>query len=204
VQRHLDLPAPSGPPGRGHPGRSRGRHSAGCPRVGIIVRVAAVGILAGLGFTLIVFQYQVRHLEADGAAHVCTLLTPTAAPHGAPVVRFGEGRPGAFGLVITADCSAVLLAAPLCGLGMILIAPDQREARRVGAALVAVSTVMVTANLLRIGIVAAVVRMHGVAAGYRASNLVFGSVISVVCIALSLALLMFMFRPRDGHVGPGT
>jgi exosortase/archaeosortase family protein len=204
VQRHLDLPAPSGPPGRGHPGRSRGRHSAGRPRAGIIVRVAAVGILAGLGFTLIVFQYQVRQLEAEGAARLCTVLTPTAAPRGAPVVRFGEGRPGSFSLVITADCSAVLLLAPLCGLGMILIAPDQHQVRRVGTALVEVSIVMITANLLRIAIIALVVRMHGVAAGYRASNLVLGSLVSVVCIALGLALLMFMLRPRGGHAGAGS
>ncbi len=200
MRRHLDLRAPSWPPGRGHPGRSQGRHSAGSPRAGIIVRVAAIGILAGLGFTLMAFQYQVRHVEADGAAHLCALVTPTGAPSGAPVVRFAEGRPGAFSLVITADCSAVLLLAPLCGLGMILIAPDQRGVRRVGTALVAVSAVMITADLLRIGIIAVVIRMHGVAAGYRASNLVLGSVVSVACIALSLALVMIMLWPRDGHV----
>jgi exosortase/archaeosortase family protein len=203
VQRHLDLPAQPGPPLR-PPGRPRGRHGAGRLRLGIIVRVTAVGILAGLGFTLIVFQSQVRHLEADGAAYLCNLVTPTAAPRDAAVVRFGAGRPGAFSLVITADCSSVLFLAPLCGLGMILIAPDQREMRRVGTALVAVSIVMITANLLRIGIVALVVRMHGVAAGYRASSLLLGSVISVVCVALSLALLTFLLRPRDGGVGAGT
>jgi hypothetical protein len=203
VQRRLDLPAQSGPPPR-QPGRSRGRHGAGRLRPGIIVRVAAVGILAGLGFTLIVFQYQVRHLEADGAAHLCNLVTPTVAPRDAAVLSFGTGRPDAFSLVISADYSSVLLLAPLCGAGVILIAPDRREIRRVGTALVAVSMVIITANLLRLGIIALVVRMYGVAAGYRAMNLLFGSVISVACIALSLALLTFVLRPRDGSVGAGT
>jgi exosortase/archaeosortase family protein len=203
VQRRLDLPAQPGPPPR-HPGRMLGRRGSGRLRLGIIVRVGAVGILAGLGFTLIVFQYQVRHLEAGGAAQLCNLVTPTVAPSDAAVIRFGAGRPDAFSLAITADCSSVLLLAPLCGLGMILIAPDQRELRRVGTALVGVSMVMITANLLRIGIIALVISMHGVAAGYRVSSLLLGSVISAGCVAFSLALLTFVLRPRAGSVRAGS
>jgi hypothetical protein len=201
VQRYLNPPAPPWPRGRRRAPWSRGRHSAGHPTLGVISRVIAVGVLAGLGFTLIVFQYQVRHLEAEGAAHLCNLVTPTAAPPSAPVVRFGAGTPGAFGLVITPGSSAALLIAPLCGLGMVLIVPGRRHVRRAARALAVASAVMIAGNLLRIGVIALAIRMDGVGTGYQVSNLVLGSLISVVCITLSLALLMFMLRSRDGRVG---
>jgi hypothetical protein len=216
VQRDLDVPAPFGgpvPDGRpGHPDapqpglrgrrrapRSRGRHSAGRPRLAAITRVIAVGLLAGLGFTVIVFQYQVRHYEAEGVAAACNLITPTAAQPGAPVVRFGLGTQDAFGLVIASDYSSALLIAPLCGLGMILIAPGQRQVRRAGKSLVAASAVMIAWNLVRIGVIALAIRMDGVETGYQVSNLVLGTVVSVACIALSLALLLLMLRPHDGQ-----
>lgn len=201
MQRDFNLPAPPGLHGRRRAPWSRGRHSAGRERLGVISRVIAVGVLAGLGFTLIVFQYQVRHLEAGGAASLCSLVTPTTAAPGAPVVRFGLGTPDAFGLAITPDSSSLLLLAPLCGLGMILIAPGHRQVRRAGKALAVVSAVMMAGNLVRIGVIAVAIRMGGVATGYQVSNLVLGSLISVVCITLSLALLMFMLRSRDGRVG---
>ncbi len=201
MQRDLNLPVPPRLRGRRRRPWPHGRHSAGHPLLWVVGRVTAVGLLAGIGFTLIVFQYQVRHLEAAGAAHLCNLVTPAEAPPGAPVVRFGIGTPGAFGLAITPSCSSALLIAPLCGLGMVLIVPGQRQVRRTGTALAAVSAVMVAGNLLRIGVIALAIRLDGLTAGYRVSNLVLGSVISLVCIALGLALLLVMLRPRDGQAG---
>jgi hypothetical protein len=161
----------------------------------------AVSVLAGIGFALIVFQHQVRDAEADGAAHLCSLITPTRSARGAPVVRFGPGSTGSFGVVIATDASSVLLAAPLCGLGVILIAPGQRQMRRAGQALIAAPAVMSAWNLLRVGAIAAAVRMGGIATGYQVSNLLLSSVVSAASIALSLALLLCVLRPRADRSG---
>jgi exosortase/archaeosortase family protein len=159
-----------------------------------MVRVTAIGVLAGVVLALIVWQYQVRRLEADAAAHLYNLVTPTEAASSSPVIWFGPGTPDAFGLVITPDCSSALLIAPLCALGMVLIRPHHPRVRRAAKALAAASAVMVAGNLIRIGVIALVIRVDGIGAGYQVGQLVLGSLISVVCIALSLALLTIIFR----------
>jgi hypothetical protein len=162
-------------------------------------RVLAVGVLASIGFALIVFQYQIRHLEAAAAAHLYNLVTPAAAPPGAPVITFGPGTRGGFGLVITPDSSIALLIAPLCGLGMVLIRPRRPQVRRAAKALAVASLVMVGGDLARIGSIAVTIRWRGIETGYRASNLMLGPMVSIVCIALSLLLLALMLRPPDGQ-----
>jgi hypothetical protein len=202
LQSDVNLPVPSRPRSATSSesrGRLRGRHSAGRQPLGAGSRVLAVGVLAGIGFALIVFQYQIRHFEAGAAAQLYNLVTPTAAPSSAPVITFGPGTPGGFGLVITPDCSLALLIAPLCGLGMVLIRPRRLQVRRAAKALAAASLVMVAGDLLRIGAIAMTIRMDGIETGYEVSNLMLGSVVSIVCIALSLALLALMLRPPGGR-----
>jgi len=165
-------------------------------------RVLAVGVLASIGFVLIVFQYQIRHLEAGAAAHLYNLITPAATPPGAPVITFGPGTPRGFGLVITPDASMALLIAPLCGVGMVLIRPRRPQVRRAAKALAVASLVMVAGDLLRIGSIAMTVRADGIEAGYRVSNVMLGPLVSVACIALSLVLLALMLRSPDGQASP--
>jgi exosortase/archaeosortase family protein len=160
-----------------------------------MVRVTAIGVLAGAALALIVFQYQVRRVEADAAAHLYNLVTPTVAASSSPVIWFGPRTPGAFGLMITPDCSSALLIAPLCGLGLVLILPRRPPVRRAAKALAAASAVMVAGNLIRIGVIALVIRVDGIETGYQVGQLVLGSLVSVVCIALSLALLTLILRP---------
>jgi exosortase/archaeosortase len=180
---------------RRRPGRwPRGRHGPGRQSRGLLVRVAAIGVLAGVTLALIVFQYQVRRVEAAATAHLYNLVTPTAAASNSPVIWFGPKTPGAFGLMITPACSLALLIAPLCGLGMVLVHPRHASVRRVAKALAAASAVMVGGNLIRIGAIALVIRVDGIGAGYQVGQLVLGSVISVVCIALSLGLLTLILR----------
>jgi hypothetical protein len=202
LQSDVNLPVQSGPgpatssAPRGR--RMRGRHSAGRQPLGPAGRVLGVGVLACIGFALIVFQYQIRHLEADAAAHLYNLITPAAAPPSAPVITFGPGMPGGFGLGITPDCSMALLIAPLCGLGMVLIRPRRPQVRRAARALAVASLVMVFGDLVRIGSIAMTIRMDGIDTGYQISNLMLGPVVSIICIALSLALLALMLRsPGD-------
>jgi exosortase/archaeosortase family protein len=160
-------------------------------------RIIAIGTLAAIAISLMVFQYGFRHLEAEAAAHIFNVITPTLAATTAPIVWFGLGTTGAFGLVITPDCSSALLIAPLCGLGMALMVPRRLPVRRVAKALAVAAAVMVSGNLLRIGVIALAIRTAGFGTGYQVGHLVLGSLISVVCIALGLALLTLILI-RDG------
>jgi hypothetical protein len=72
-------------------------------------RLLAITVIAGIAVLLLVFQYQFRHLEAAAAAWLHGAVTPTLAAPRARIVWFGLGNPGAFGLVITPDCSSALL-----------------------------------------------------------------------------------------------
>jgi hypothetical protein len=58
-------------------------------------------VLGGIAAALMGFEYQFRHLEAYTAAHLFAVLAPTMAASSAPILWFGLGAPGAFGLVIT-------------------------------------------------------------------------------------------------------
>jgi exosortase/archaeosortase family protein len=197
VQRELNLSGSSRlprPRWRRRAPWPRGRHGAARQSPGLIVRVAAIGVLAGAALALIIFQYQVRRLEANATAHLYDLVTPTAAASNSPVIWFGSKNPDGFGLMITPDCSSALLIAPLCGLGLVLIRPHHPSVRRAAKALAAASTVMVVGNLIRVGVIALVIRVDGIGAGYQVGQLVLGSLISVVCIALSLALLTVILR----------
>jgi hypothetical protein len=64
-------------------------------------RVTAMVVLGGIAAALMGFEYQFRHLEAYTAAHLFAVLAPTMAASSAPILWFGLGAPGAFGLVIT-------------------------------------------------------------------------------------------------------
>ena len=175
-----------------------GRHSSVRRPLASRGRIVAIALLAATALSLMVFQYQFRHLEADAAARVYGVVTPTLAASRAPIVWFGLGTTGAFGLVITPDCSSALLIAPLCGLGMALMVPRRLPVRRVAKALAVAAAVMVAGNLLRIGVIAMAIRLAGIGTGYQVGHLVLGSLISVVCIALGLALLTLILITRDG------
>jgi exosortase/archaeosortase family protein len=154
-------------------------------------------MLGAIALVLVVFQYQFREVEADAAAHLYRLFTPVLAASRAPIIWFGLGTPRAYGLEITPDCSSALLIVPLCGLGMLLMIPRKLAVSRVVKALAIAAVVLVGGNLLRIGVIAICVRVGGVGVGYQVGHLVFGSAVSIVCIAISLVLLTAMVASRQ-------
>jgi exosortase/archaeosortase family protein len=219
--RKLPGPLPvGGPPGRhaahssrGLPARPvgarSGRHGAPSQTNERAVRVVVAGLLCGLALSLMIYQYQFRHLEAVVAAHVYRLFTPVLAGSRAPILWFGLGTSTAYGLVITPDCSSALLIVPLCGLGLLLLIPRRLTVSRVIRALMVAAAVMVAGNLLRIGVIAIAVRFGGLGAGYQLGHLILGSIISIICIAIGLTLLTVILvrqRParRSGRGGRGT
>lgn len=158
----------------------------------------AAGSLGAVALSLVLFQYQFRHLEAEAAASVYRSFTPVLAAPSAPVLWFGLGTNNAYGLDIAPDCSSALLVAPLCVLGMMLLIPRKLAVRRVIKGIAVAATVLVTGNLLRIGVIAMAVRVGGLGTGYQVGHLVLGSLVSIVCIAISLALLTAIVASQDG------
>ena len=158
----------------------------------------AAGSLGAIALSLMIFQYQFRHLEADVAGHIYGLVTPVLAASAAPIIWFGLGTSRAYGLEITPDCSSALLIVPLCGLGMLLMIPRRLPVGRVAKALSVSAVVLVTGNLLRIGVIAMAVRLGGLGTGYQIGHLILGSLVSIVCIGISLVLLTAIVSSRDG------
>jgi hypothetical protein len=112
------------------PGPRQARHAALRPPSTVGGRVAGIIVLAIIATALLVFEYQFRDLEASTAAFMYGFITPTLAAGSAPIIWFGLGAPGAFGLIITPDCSSALLIAPLCLIGGLML-PSRLAVRRV-------------------------------------------------------------------------
>ncbi len=212
--RNLPGPRPISGPGRhaahssrGGPARPlsarSGRHGAPNESGQTALRVVAAGILCGIALSLMIYQYQFRHLEAVVAARVYRLFTPVLAASRAPILWFGLGTGAAYGLDITPDCSSALLIVPLCGLGMLLLIPRRLPVTRIAKALIVAGVVMVAGNLLRIGIIAVAVRLGGLGAGYQLGHLILGSIVSIIGIAVALTLLtvILVSRGRKGRRG---
>jgi hypothetical protein len=174
----------------------RGRHAARKASYRPGGRILAIAVFAGIAVLLIVFQHLFRDLEAAAAARLYSVVTPTLAAPGAPIIWFGLGNPGAFGLVITPDCSSALLIVPLCVLGIGLAIPRKLALRRVCAGLAVAAALLVTGNLARIGLIAVMIRLCGIGIGYQLGHLILGSLLSVLCIASSLTLLTLIITGR--------
>ncbi len=212
--RKLPGPRPISGPGRhaahssrGLPARPlgprSGRHGAPQQSGQRTLRVLAAGVLCGIALSLMIYQYQFRHLEAVVAAHIYRLFTPVLAASRAPILWFGLGTSAAYGLEITPDCSSALLIVPLCGLGMLLLIPRRLAVSRIARALIVAAVVLVGGNLLRIGVIAVAVRLGGLGAGYQLGHLILGSIVSIVGIAIALTLLTVILvrRGRSGRRG---
>jgi exosortase/archaeosortase family protein len=216
--RKLPGPRPISGPGRhaahssrglpAHPlGGRGGRHGAANQSGQRALRVLAAGVLCGIALSLLIYQYQFRHLEAVAAAHVYRLFTPVLAASRAPIMWFGLGTAAAYGLEITPDCSSALLIVPLCGLGLLLLIPRRLAVSRIARALTVAAAVLVAGNLLRIGVIAISVRLGGLGMGYQVGHLILGSIVSIVGIAISLTLLtVILVRGRGRRPGraPGA
>jgi len=190
--------AASASSGRPRGARRSGRHGTRHLPARPAYRFLAVGVLGGIAASLVIFEYQFRHVEAVVAAHLYRVFTPVLAASSAPIIWFGLGRSGAYGLEITPDCSSALLIVPLCGLGILLMIPRRLALSRVTKALAVAATVLVSGNLLRIGVIAVAIRVAGIGTGYQIGHLILGSIVSIICIAISLALLTAIVVSRPG------
>ena len=178
---------------------SRGRHAARSRPATMRIRLVFMAVLAGIAVLLVAYQYQFRDLEAVVAARVCSVITPTLAAPGAPIIWFGLGTSNGFGLEITPDCSSTLLIAPLCVLGIGLMVPRKLSLRRVWAGLAVAASLLVAGNMARIGLIAEMIHLYGIGTGYQLGHLVLGSLVSIACIATSMVALTLIVTGRAGR-----
>lgn len=158
---------------------------------GVVVALSRAVLAVTLGaacVALVVFAPQFRELEAWSATPVTGLVTGGDARHidRSAIVLFGLGTPGARGLRITPECSAVALVIPVLAVAAFLVGFGRRfSARRTITAAAATSTVILLVNTARIAIIAAATQRWGTE-GYEASHLFVGSAISLAGFSLGL------------------
>lgn len=179
------------------PIKAHGQRADNSPAITSWRRVLVAAALGVITVTILVFQYPLRHAEAAAAAELYNLVTPTLAATQSPIVWFGLGRPGGFGLLITPDCSAAFLIVPLFLLGMGLVLPVRLVLRQVLNALATATVILLTGNLLRIGAIAVAMRIAGPDTGYQIGHLLIGSAISVIFISISLILITIIISGRQ-------
>ena len=158
-----------------------------------MVRLSAAALLLGVTVLLLVFQQEYRHLEAVlsayvfGSGGVYTYAVPDAA-----VVIFRLADQRVFGLEISPECSSAFLIAPFTALGAAMLWRKRLHPGRVGLGVALVALMLLVCNQLRVGMIAGLIQAYGLQDGYRWGHLILGSLLSILFIAASLALLVWI------------
>jgi len=162
-------------------------------RVGSVLRAAEIAVLLGIAVALVAFQQEYRHLEAVLASHVFGgggVRTFTSPDLTSVVFRMGETR--AFGLEISPECTSAFLIAPFALIGAAVRFGRRMKPGRVIFGVTLVSVLMVACNQLRVGMIAGLINAYGMDDGYRWGHLILGSLLSILFLALSAAVLLYV------------
>lgn len=162
-------------------------------RANSVVRLTAAMLLLGLTVALIVFQKEYRHLEAVLAAHLFSNGgVQTYAIPDTGTVMFRLANQKVFGLEISPECSSAFLIAPFTALGAAMLWRRRLHPGRVGLGVALAALLLVLCNQLRVGMIATLIDNFGLQDGYKWGHLVLGSLLSILFIAGSLALLLWI------------
>lgn len=161
-------------------------------RLSSLPRVSAAAVLVGASTLLLVFQTVFRGWEAQLASVLFSAGTPTSANSERATVYFGLGQPGAFGLRITPECSAAFIIAPLALIGAAMLWRQRIAVSRVLFGVGVAALLVALSNQLRVGMIAWLIESFGLQDGYRWGHLVVGSIVSLLFLAASLVLLVWI------------
>ncbi|MDH6136656.1 exosortase/archaeosortase family protein [Kitasatospora sp. MAA4] len=153
-----------------------------------VERPAAVVVFAA-AVAMLVWSAAFRAAESALAAVMFSPFSDTSAVGSLAIVYFGVGGPRAFGLQITPECSACLVIAPLVMLCAVVLWTRRVPARRVLEGVALAALIIVVSNLLRVGLIAALMSRLGLTTGYQLGHLVLGSVVSLLFIAAGLVVV---------------
>ena len=98
----------------------------------------------------------------------------------------------AFALKITPECTSAFLIAPFAIVGATMLLRRRLDPMRVLLGVSIAAVLLVLANQLRVGMIAGLIDGFGLQEGYKWGHLVLGSLLSIVFLAGSLALLLWV------------
>lgn len=177
-------------------------HSVTSDRDNSTVRLTAAALLLGLTVALVVFQKEYRHMEAVLAAQLFSSGGVQAfAQPDSGIVIFQLANQKVFGLEISPECSSAFLIAPFTFIGAAMLWRRRLHPGRVGLGVALVALLLLGANQLRVGLIAGLIDGFGLREGYKWGHLVLGSLLSIVFLAASLALLLWIVASGRSRLG---
>lgn len=167
------------------------------------MRLSAAVLLLGITIALVVFQEEYRHLEAVLAAQLFDsggVQTYARPDSGIVIFQLTNGK--VFGLEISPECSSAFLIAPFTLIGAAMLWRKRMHPGRVAFGVALVALLLVMANQLRVAMIAGLIDGFGLQEGYKWGHLVLGSLLSIVFLAGSLALLLWVVASGRSRLEP--
>ncbi len=166
------------------------------------VRISAAVLLLVVSVALVVFQREFRHFEAVLAAQLFSSGgVETLAQPDSGIVIFRLANQKVFGLEISPECSSAFLILPFTLIGAAMLWRKRLNPARVATGIGLVVLLLISANQLRVGMIAGLIDGFGLQEGYKWGHLVLGSLLSIVFLAGSLALLLWVVASGRSTVG---
>lgn len=153
--------------------------------------------LLAVAVALVAFQQSFRHLEVGLASLLFSggSVTTYAGPDDMVVFLLPGGR--GFALEITPECTAAFLIAPFALIGAGMLLRRRIDPSRVLCGVALAALLLVLANQLRVGVIAGLVVAFGLEQGYQWGHLIVGSLISVVFLGISAAVVLVVVTSGD-------
>jgi exosortase/archaeosortase family protein len=164
-----------------------------------IPRTLAGGILIAAGALTMARQLDIRSFEANAFASWVNHAGPSFAPvyPMASIVYIHSGPSSFQGLNITPECTSAFLIAPILLLaGAMALLARRRSIPRIITAATIATAVLLTANQLRIAMIAEFIRRWGMGEGYPIAHRVLGSLLILFAVVLAY-VLYFAFVCRE-------
>jgi exosortase/archaeosortase family protein len=118
---------------------------------------------------------------------------------------FGFGRPGAFGLEITPECSSAFLIAPIAIVAGALASRPRLPLTRILGAFLVAAGLLAIGNQVRVGLIAWLIETFGLRESYRWGHTIIGSLVSILFVAGALCVFAWIVvRGRDADADRGA
>jgi exosortase/archaeosortase family protein len=148
------------------------------------------------------FQDRFRAVEALAVSRAVswgTSIRATELTH-QPIIWIHSGQPGTFGLKITAECTSAFIVAGFLALTLVLALSGGFRFSRLLLALGAAILVAFVVNMLRLVVIALSASIWGLNAGFTASHVYVGSVITILGTAGGVAAYLWFLSRGKGSM----
>ena len=152
---------------------------------------------------------QVIEAQVNGWLLTHVFGFPTLSAAGQPTVYFlqsspGHGIPGGLAaLVVTPECSVLLMLIPLMALFGLLLGLGRLKNRNLLLATGVAALIMIVINQLRLAMIVGSIHLFGFARGYPISHIYLGSVFAVFGFAFAI-FTFIKIASRDSSHSPGS